>query len=147
MSMELKVGVGIWIPCKVKGGPFSDERRVLIESPDPEDSWFGFVNVRYLKYKMAEGPDEVLGKVVDIRDSSFEAIIQEHLQRASDSQAAWPRPFTVILSKHQILQRLHSDAPDRISISPRPEDSRVEQVSLNLRLGESSLLSTSQRTT
>ena len=39
------VGAGVWLPCRVKAGPFPDEQTVLIEGKDTQDGqdWFGVV--------------------------------------------------------------------------------------------------------
>lgn len=62
--MTLHVGTRIWIPCRVKPGPFSDERTVLVSSDDSD--WSGFVNVRWLKSRGDNDNDQVLATVVSI---------------------------------------------------------------------------------
>ncbi len=56
-SSEIKPGMIVWIPCEVKGGPFPNERRVLVKTDLSE--WFGFVNTSELEKKVAEGTDRV----------------------------------------------------------------------------------------
>ena len=70
----LTKGAGVWLPCQVKPGPFSDERMVLVELDGAQ--WFGFVNERWLYQKVATGEDHVLGKVVDVTtNGTFSAMI------------------------------------------------------------------------
>lgn len=71
--MALTVGKKIWIPCRVRPGPFSDERMVLVETDD--DTWFGYVNERWLQNKVETGSDQVLGTVVDVKGDTFAARI------------------------------------------------------------------------
>ena len=67
-------GAGVWLPCHVKPGPFSDERMVLVELDGSQ--WFGFVNERWLYQKVTIGDDHVLGKVVEVTDNgTFSAMI------------------------------------------------------------------------
>ena len=53
MADDLAVGARLWLPCEVKPGPFTDERRVLVHGEG--GNWMGFVNVRWLQEKEAEG--------------------------------------------------------------------------------------------
>ena len=69
----LTVGARIWVPCKVKSGPFSNERRVLIDTG--ENEWFGFVSTDWLLNKEEEGDDQILVKVVSIEGDIFHAIV------------------------------------------------------------------------
>lgn len=67
--LNLSVGDGIWVPCRVGNGPFPDERRVSVDIDGNE--WFGFVNIRWLRHKVKEGDDEILVKVVDVSENTF----------------------------------------------------------------------------
>ena len=69
----LRVGVGLWMPCRVRPGPFTDERMVLVTWEDSE--WFGFVNTEWLRHQVEEGDDEVLAKVTAIEGDRFRAIM------------------------------------------------------------------------
>lgn len=69
----LRVGVGVWMPCHVRRGPFSDERRVLVRWENSE--WFGYVNTEWLRYRVEEGEDEVLAKITAIDGDRFTAIM------------------------------------------------------------------------
>ena len=71
--MSLSAGAGMWLPCEVKPGPFSDERVVLVIADDSE--WLGFVNIRWLRNHGSEDKDEVLAKVVDVKGHTFRARI------------------------------------------------------------------------
>lgn len=71
--MVLSPGASMWLPCKVKPGPFSDERMVLVDGEDGE--WFGFVNTRWLKKRHPVGEDEVLARVVTVDGPIFRARI------------------------------------------------------------------------
>ena len=71
--MRLSAGAGLWLPCAVSPGPFSDERVIVGRADDNE--WVGFVNVRWLKKHGSENTDEVLARVVDVDDSTFRARI------------------------------------------------------------------------
>ena len=74
MADDFAVGARLWLPCEVKAGPFTDERRVLVHGEGGD--WIGFVNVRWLQEKEAEvGQNLVLAKVVEVADSSFRARI------------------------------------------------------------------------
>ena len=66
----LKSGSGVWLPCKVKPGPFPDERMVLVESIDGT-KWFGFVNAQWLYLKEQQGEDHVLGTVASVTGNTF----------------------------------------------------------------------------
>ena len=75
MADEVAVGSRLWLPCEVKPGPFTDERRVLVQGEG--GNWMGFVNVRWLHEKEAEdGHNAVLAKVVEVEESSFRARIR-----------------------------------------------------------------------
>ncbi len=63
-SNEIKLGMIVWLPCEVRGGPFPDERRVFV--PSELGDWFGFVNVSELKNKAKEGPDQVKAFVLAV---------------------------------------------------------------------------------
>ncbi len=52
----------VWLPCEVRSGPFSNERRVYLKFGD--DEWFGFVNVTELEQKVLEGADRVKAVVI-----------------------------------------------------------------------------------
>lgn len=71
--MVLSPGTSMWLPCKVKPGPFSDERMVLVNGEDGE--WGGFVNTRWLKKRHSVGEDEVLARVVAVDGPTFRARI------------------------------------------------------------------------
>ena len=69
--MKLDVGNIVWVPCEVKPGPFSSERRVRISSPVGE--WIGFVPVQYLHEPIVEGRTTVRVRVVGVQGESFSA--------------------------------------------------------------------------
>ena len=77
--MPLQVGNRIWLPCRVKSGPFFDERTVLIASEG--GNWSGFVNVRWLKSGGDDDRDEVLATVVSVNATTFMARIRGHALR------------------------------------------------------------------
>jgi hypothetical protein len=64
-ATEMKKGMPVWISCDVRGGPFPNERRVLIKTGISE--WFGFVSTSELKDKVPEGKDHVRAVVVDVK--------------------------------------------------------------------------------
>jgi hypothetical protein len=72
--MTLHVGTRIWIPCRVKPGPFSDERTIVVSTDDSD--WSGFVNVRWLKSRGDNDNDQVLATVVSIDGTTFAARIR-----------------------------------------------------------------------
>lgn len=67
--MTLHVGDCIWIPCEVKPGPFSDERRVRIASDSGE--WLGYVPVSYLQEPILEGQTKIRALIVDVSQDTF----------------------------------------------------------------------------
>ena len=69
----LRVGVGVWMPCRVRRGPFPDERMVLVRWEGSE--WCGFVNAEWLRYSVEEGDDEVLAKITAVDGERFTAIM------------------------------------------------------------------------
>ncbi|MBF6560880.1 MAG: hypothetical protein IVW56_11350 [Candidatus Binataceae bacterium] len=68
INAELKVGATFWLPCKVRRGPFPNERRVYIKT-DTSD-WFGFVSTSELKDKREEGNDYVRALVLTVKTDS-----------------------------------------------------------------------------
>ena|SRR5947207_7288373 len=62
--MDFDGGRQIWIPCKVKPGPFSDERMICISSPRGE--WVGFVHVGTLREPILEGDTFVRAVIVKL---------------------------------------------------------------------------------
>ncbi len=62
--MNFEAGGQVWIPCKVKPGPFSDERMICITSP--RDEWVGFVHVATLREPILEGETFVRAVIVKI---------------------------------------------------------------------------------
>ena len=69
----LKVGAGIWVPCKVRRGAFFNERMVHIDAGG--NRWVGFVATHWLKHKIDEGEDEILLKVVEVSGETFSAMV------------------------------------------------------------------------
>ena len=67
-------GAGVWIPCEVKPGQFSDERRVSVALEDG-NKWMGLVQERMLRGKAKTGQDCVLAKVTSVQGDSFVASI------------------------------------------------------------------------
>ena len=53
VEQVLRVGVGVWMPCRVRRGPFPDERMVLVRWEGSE--WSGFVNAEWLRHRVEEG--------------------------------------------------------------------------------------------
>lgn len=70
----IKKGAFVWIPCKVRGGPFPNERRVYVKTGLGE--WFGFVNVSELKNKLVEGEDRVRAAVISIKPDHYVVAIR-----------------------------------------------------------------------
>lgn len=70
---SLRVGVGVWKPCRVRRGPFPDERMVLVRWEG--SVWSGFVNAEWLRHRVEEGPDDVLAKVRAVDGERFTAIM------------------------------------------------------------------------
>ena len=64
---ELAVGAGVWIPCRVKPGPFTNERVVIVDAAN--NNWIGFVNISWLQTGVERGDDQVLAKVTEVRKS------------------------------------------------------------------------------
>ena len=91
--MELDVGVHVWVPCEVRSGPFSNERRVRIEIDGNE--WFGFVNTQWLRNKAEQGPDEVLVKVVNVKGDAFQAIVPGNAPKPSLFEGQMDRAVAV----------------------------------------------------
>jgi hypothetical protein len=60
----IKKGMVRWLPCKVRKGPFPNERMVYINTGISE--WFGFVNIAELKSKVEEGDDSVRAIVLAV---------------------------------------------------------------------------------
>jgi len=71
--MTLAAGSFIWIPCEVKPGPFSDERRVRLSSAIKE--WVGFVPVSVLQAPILEGETKIRVFVVEVQNDRFSAKI------------------------------------------------------------------------
>ncbi|MGH7780897.1 MAG: hypothetical protein ACREQR_13845 [Candidatus Binataceae bacterium] len=63
-ELPIKKGLVFWLPCKVKGGPFPNERRVYVQTGISE--WFGFVSVDELERKTNEGLDRVRAVVLGV---------------------------------------------------------------------------------
>lgn len=66
-ASEIKKGMVVWLPCEVRRGPFSDERKVYVRSALGD--WFGFVNTSELEKKVSEGKDRVRGLVLAIESN------------------------------------------------------------------------------
>ncbi len=76
--MAIKEGSGVWLPCQVKRGPFSNERLVRIHLPQNKE-WVGFVDVSYLKDRdMEQGETQVLARVTAIGTNVITLIVQGH---------------------------------------------------------------------
>ena len=73
-SSEIRKGSIVWIRCKVRGGPFPNERRVYIKTSLGE--WFGFVNISELKNKLVEGDDRVRAAVISINPDYYVVAIR-----------------------------------------------------------------------
>lgn len=69
----LRVGVGVWMPCQVRRGPFPDERMVLVRWEGSE--WSGFVNTEWLRHGVEQGDDEVLAKITAVEGRRLTAIM------------------------------------------------------------------------
>jgi len=67
----LSKGRRVWIPCQVKGGPFSDERVVRVQSSLGES--LAFVRTAYLKDPIPEGETYVCAVIVDVQGDKFVA--------------------------------------------------------------------------
>ena len=98
---RLTVGSGVWLPCKVKPGPFGNERMVLVEVN--ETRWFGFVNEQWLYKKVESGDDHVLGKVRRVEGDTFYAMIPGNAPAPSlisDSVSGWTRVDDSLKARH-----------------------------------------------
>lgn len=72
--MTYAPGRQIWIPCKVKPGPFSDERLICISSSRGE--WVGFVHVGTLSEPILKGETFVRAVILSVdEDGVFNAKI------------------------------------------------------------------------
>lgn len=69
----MRVDVGVWMPCRVRRGPFPDERMVLVRWEGSE--WSGFVNTEWLRHGVEQGDDEVLAKITAVDGRRFTAIM------------------------------------------------------------------------
>jgi hypothetical protein len=47
VKMKIEKGSTVWLPCEIRPGPFSSERRVLVRTA--YDEWFGFVDISDLR--------------------------------------------------------------------------------------------------
>jgi len=71
-----KTGSFVWISCKVKPGPFSNERVVRVDTPN--GPWVGFVNVRYLKEPIENGETEIQARVISANGKTIEVSLPGH---------------------------------------------------------------------
>jgi hypothetical protein len=55
----------VWIRCKVRPGPFPNERRIYVQLGSSE--WFGFVDQSELERKVPEGEDRVRATVIAVQ--------------------------------------------------------------------------------
>ena len=128
---QLAVGAGVWIPCKVKPGPFTNERVVIVDAAD--NNWVGFVSVNWLHRGVERGSDQVLAKVTEVRESegvfSHPFPAAHRVPRSSqDPSTTWPP--TMILSKPYIIKEL-----ERLAGNGLPDGAAVDRhASRRLRL-------------
>jgi hypothetical protein len=73
LSMKLNTGNVVWIPCEVKPGAFTNERKVLLSSSFGE--WIGFVPVSFLEEPIVEGATNVRATIISVQNGSFSAKI------------------------------------------------------------------------
>jgi len=76
ISMDLKVGMMIWLPCEVKPGPFSDERAVRVT--DGDRVWVGFVGIRHLRTPETTGKTWIRGVVAAVENDRFSVRLPGH---------------------------------------------------------------------
>ena len=88
MKTGIKEGASIWLPCEVRRGPFPDERIVYVKTTRGE--WFGFVNVKELKNKVASGQDFVRGVVLAVGSDHIVVGIEGQSPTTSSSMQADP---------------------------------------------------------
>ena len=84
-TAEIKKGKIVWIPCEVKGGPFPNERRVLIKTGISE--WFGFVSTSELEKKVPEGADRIRAVVVEVQDDHVVIAVRGQSPSSGEIQA------------------------------------------------------------
>jgi len=78
-------GMSVWIPCAVKGGPFPNERRVLVKTDMSE--WFGFVNVLEPEKRVQIGSDRVRATVVAVEPNHVVLAVREQSPASGEIQA------------------------------------------------------------
>ena len=81
----IQKGTTVWIPCEVKGGPFPNERRVLVKTETSE--WFGFVSTSELENKVQEGNDRVRAIVTAVEPKYVVVAIRGQSPASGEIQA------------------------------------------------------------
>lgn len=71
--MTLDAGNVVWIPCEVRPGAFTNERKVLLSSSYGE--WIGFVPVAFLQEPIIEGETKIRAVIISVQNGSFSAKI------------------------------------------------------------------------
>jgi hypothetical protein len=84
-SQKYAKGMSVWLPCEVKGGPFPNERRVLVRTETSE--WFGFVNVSELQNKVQTGSDRVRAVVVAVEPNNVIVAVRGQSPASGEIQA------------------------------------------------------------
>lgn len=92
---KLKKGDEVWIDCKIKPGPFPNERLVLIELP-PEP-YVGFADVEALKNPdLEEGDTYVLARIDRIEGNIVTAAVLGHAVNSHYVQTSLDQVYPVV---------------------------------------------------
>lgn len=100
---ELAVGAGVWIPCKVKPGPFTNERVVIVDAAD--NNWIGFVSVNWLQHGVERGSDQVLAKVTEVRES--EGVFLASIPGSAPSPSEFTGPLNNVAPYDDSVETRH----------------------------------------
>jgi hypothetical protein len=84
-SEKYTKGMSVWLPCEVRGGPFPNERRVLVRTDTSE--WFGFVNVSELQKKVQAGSDRVRAVIVAVEPNHVIVAVRGQSPASGEIQA------------------------------------------------------------
>lgn len=76
---KLKKGNEVWVACKVKPGPFPNERMVVITQPMDAESYVGFADVQSIQDQtIKEGNTYVRAYITDINETIVIAAVDGH---------------------------------------------------------------------
>jgi hypothetical protein len=67
-TSKFRVGDEVWLPCRVRPGPFPNERKVYVKVGESE--WFGFVDVSQLRENAVPGTSYVRALVIAVQPSN-----------------------------------------------------------------------------